>query len=120
MYATQPSTSGSAVAHLVVPRTHKMCPQCKPGLDVALIQVRSPAGEVAWSSRPGQEPDRLPLPPGRWQIEYFCAGLLDFDGNQEVSLEPGATYVASCGSPNYQLELRRTSDAPNNSSKRTR
>jgi hypothetical protein len=114
-------TGGSGVATLIVSHTTRVCSQCKLAPDAALIQVRSPSGRIVWSSTPGQEPDRLSLQAGRWEIEYFCPSILDFDGHQMVAVESGATYTVSCGVlPNYPLQLRRAPSAPNTSSKRTR
>jgi hypothetical protein len=114
------ATAHPGVAVLKVSRTTKVCTQCKPSLDVALIEVREPSGQVVWSSLAG--PERLSLQAGRWEVTYFCPGIADFEGHQEVVLEPGATYAASCGddASNYPLKLQRATGAPNNSSKRTR
>ena len=116
MRTVEPHAGGSGVATLIVSHTTTMCAQCKSEPDVALIEVRTPSGNVVWSSIAGQEPDRLPLRAGHWQITYFCPGVADFEGHQEIVVESGASYIVSCGElPNYPLQLRRTSSAPNHS-----
>jgi hypothetical protein len=115
------SVSSPNFATLVVATEPPMCSGCVAGLAVALIQIKYPSGRVAWSSIAGREPGTLSIRAGSWQIEYFCSGVLDFDGHQQVTIESGATYLISCGSlPNYQLQLHRLLEAPNRSSKRTR
>ena len=124
--AMRPSVVESAVsrpdfATLVVATDPPMCSGCSAGPAVALIQIQYPSGRVAWSSIAGREPGTLSVRAGRWQIEYFCSGVLDFDGHQQVTVESGASYLISCGSlPNYPLQLHRLLEAPNRSSKRTR
>ena len=116
MCTAEARAAGSDVATLIVSHTTKMCAQCQLGPDAALIQVRTPSGKIVWSSIAGQEPERLPLQAGHWQITYFCPGIADFEGHQEIVVEPGISYIVSCGKlPNYPLKLRRTSGAPNHS-----
>jgi len=105
--------AGSGVATLIVSHTTNWCSHCKLGPDVALIQVRRTSGQIVWSSIAGQEPERLPLQAGHWQITYFCPGIADFEGHQEIVVESGISYIVSCGKlPNYPLQLRRDSDVP--------
>jgi hypothetical protein len=56
------------------------------------------------------------LQAGHWQITYFCPGIADFEGHQEIAVESGISYTISCGKlPNDPLQLRRASGAPNHS-----
>jgi hypothetical protein len=114
--ATERPVGDAGIATLIVSRTATVCSQCKLAPDAALIELREPSGKLVWSSIPGQEPDRLALRAGRWEVTYFCPGIADFEGHQEIVVESGASYIVSCGDlPNYPLQLRRASGAPNQS-----
>ena len=101
-------TESSEYSTLIASKGSPACAKCKATPEVVFIEVRGTSGSTEWGSKPGREPERLFLKPGRWRVKYFCSGVLDFEGNQEISLEAHATYAANCfNNVNYSLVLNR-------------